>query len=297
MTTATHGVDRRATWLATVWRSLRMATWLGWQIETNWADALVFAVYLIIRPVASAMILVVMYNIITDGATEAPIFSYIYLGNAFYIYVTMVMTGVSWAVIDDREHYQMLKYVYVAPINYPVYLVGRGFTRFLSGTVSVLITMLFGVLLLDVTLAPFGQIDWLLFFAALGLGLVALVAMGMTLAAVTLMIANHVWFVGDAVAGALYLFSGAIFPLDVLPAWLRPVGFAMPLTYWLELIRRALLGEGAAAFPTLAHLSNAQLFGILGGITVFFMVVAYFAFGWCDRQARERGMIDMVTNY
>ena len=28
-----------------VWRSFRMATWLGWQIESNWTDPFLFAIY------------------------------------------------------------------------------------------------------------------------------------------------------------------------------------------------------------------------------------------------------------
>jgi ABC-2 type transport system permease protein len=121
--------------------------------------------------------------------------------------------------------------------------------------------------------------------------------MGLLLAGVTLVIANHVWFLGDAVAGALYLFSGAIFPLDVLPPLLRPIGYAMPMTYWLELLRRALVGSVAEAFPTLSGLSNLQLLGILVGLTIVFGVLARFTFRWLEHRARERGLIDMVTNY
>jgi ABC-2 type transport system permease protein len=121
--------------------------------------------------------------------------------------------------------------------------------------------------------------------------------MGLMLAGVTLMIAHHVWFIGDAVAGALYLFSGAIFPLEVLPTWLRPIGFAMPLTYWLELLRRAMVGQVAESFPTLIQLSDGQLFAILIGLTVVFGIAAIIVFRWGEHQARERGLIDMVTNY
>ncbi len=41
--------------------------------------------------------------------------------------------------------------------------------------------------------------------------------MGLLLAGVVLILTHQSWFVGDGVAGALYLFSGAIFPLEVLP--------------------------------------------------------------------------------
>ncbi|MBC8505178.1 MAG: hypothetical protein ISR58_06650 [Anaerolineales bacterium] len=71
----------------------------------------------------------------------------------------------------------------------------------------------------------------------------------------------------------------------------------MPITYWLELLRRSLVGSVAQAFPTLSGFSNAQLMGILLGLTAVFAVLAAVIFFWCEFRARERGMIDMVTNY
>ena len=277
-------------------RSFTMATWLGWQVESNWTDPFLFAIYVIIKPLATAAILVVMYSIITGGDYTSPVFPYIYLGNAFYIYVGAVMTGVSWAVIDDREHYKTLKYMYIAPISIPFYWLGRGVSRFLIGTVAVLVTITVGTLFLNLPL-NLAEVNWGLFIVSLLVGVTMLAMMGLILASITLMMAQHNFFVGEAVAGALYLFSGAIFPLEVLPAWLRPVGYAMPITYWLELMRRSLIGEVAQAFPTLAKFTNIELLGILAGLTVLFGVLAVFVFRRCDYLARERGMIDRTTNY
>ena len=277
-------------------RSFTMATWLGWQVESNWTDPFLFAIYVIIKPLATAAILVVMYSIITGGDYESPLFPYIYLGNAFYIYVGAVMTGVSWAVIDDREHYKTLKYMYIAPISIPFYWLGRGVSRFLIGTVAVIVTITAGTLFLNLPL-NLAEVNWGLFIVSLLVGVTMLAMMGLILASITLMMAQHNFFVGEAVAGALYLFSGAIFPLEVLPAWLRPVGFAMPITYWLELMRRSLIGEVAEAFPTLAKFTNLELLGILAGLTVLFGIIAVFVFKRCDYLARERGMIDRTTNY
>lgn len=277
-------------------RSLKVATWLGWQIESNWTDPFLFAVYSIVKPLASAGILVVMYSIITKGNFNTPIFPYIYFGNAFYIYVGAVMTGISWAVIEDREHYKTLKYMYIAPIRIPAYWLGRGVARFLSGSLAVVITITFGVLFLHVPL-DLARVDWPLFFVSLILGIAMLATMGLILASITLLVAHHFFLIGEAVASALYLFSGAIFPLDVLPAWLRPVGFAIPITYWLELMRRSLSGGVAQAFPTLAHFSNLQLLGILLGLSMVFGLISVFVFRYCDYRARERGLIDFVSNY
>ncbi len=278
------------------WRSFKMAAWLGWQIESNWADPFLFAIYSIIKPLSGAAILVVMYGVISKGNFTNPLFPYIYIGNAFYIYVSQVMTGVSWAVIDDREHYKTLKYMYIAPIRIPVYLLGRGVARFITGSFSVVITILCGIWFLHLPLV-LTRVNWPLFVLALSVGIVMLAMLGLLLGSFTLLLVYHTGFVGDAVAGALFIFSGAIFPLDILPAWLRPIGFAIPITYWLELIRRALIGNVAHAFPTLAGFSNAQLLVILLGLSLVFGIVSIFTFRFCDHRARERGLIDRVTNY
>ena len=282
--------------LDSFWRSFRTAAWLGWQIESNWTDPFLFAIYSIVKPLASAAILVVMYSIITNGNFGAPLFIYMYLGNAFYIYVGQVMTGISWAVIDDREHYRTLKYIYVSPIHVPSYLIGRGVARFIVASIAVFITILAGVLFLHVEI-DFLVVNWGLFSLSLFMGVIMLSMMGLILAGVTLMLVNHVWFLGDAVAGALYLFSGAIFPLEVLPSFLRPVGYLMPITYWLELLRRSMVGTIAETYPTLTEFSNLHLFGILFGMTLIFAVISIFVFKWCEHRAKERGIIDMVTNY
>lgn len=278
------------------WRSFRTAAWLGWQIESNWTDPFLFAIYSVVKPLAGASILVVMYSVITKGNFNSPVFPYIYLGNSFYIYVGAIMTGVSWAIIDDREHYKTLKYIYLAPVSFPIYLLGRGVARLLVGSMSVFITIAFGVLFLHIPLR-LNQVNWPLFIASLGIGVFMLAMMGLLMAGVTMLIARHMDAMGEAVAGALYLFSGAIFPLEVLPSFIRPIGFAMPLTYWLELIRRSLVGSVAQAFPTLSGLSNPQLMGILLALAVLFAVLSYFIFRWCEGRARERGLIDVVTNY
>lgn len=282
--------------LATIRRSFIPAAWLGWQVESNWTDPFLFIGFSILKPIASVLILVFMYKAVSQAGTGDPIYAYIYLGNTFYIYVGAVMAGASFSILDDRERYRTLKYLYIAPINIPLYLFGRAVARFITGSLAVLVTLAAGVLFFGVPV-DLARVDWPLFFAALALGIVCLAFMGIIIGGWTMTIRNEPWFVGDGVAAALYLFSGAIFPITILPAWLQPLGFALPMTYWLELLRRALLGPEAAAFPTLAAFSNAQLFGILGGITLAFALLSGVAFRYFERRARELGLIDAVSNF
>jgi ABC-2 type transport system permease protein len=279
-------------------RSFRVATWLGWQIESNWTDPFLFFIYSIVKPVASVMILVVMYWVIARTNTASPYFAYMYLGNTAYIYVGSILTGVSWAVIDDREHYQTLKYIYASPISFYFYLLGRGMARFLTGTLSVVITMAFGLLVLRLSIDA-AQIRWLYLAVSMTVGLTSMAFLGLLLGAATLQMARHSWLVGDTVAGALYLFCGAIFPPDKLPAWLRPLSFALPLTYWLESLRRAILGSDASKSisPSLSGISDGQLLLILVGVTLLTGFVSIYFFRWSEHRAREKGRIDMTTQY
>ncbi len=290
---ANSSVSRRT---SEMWRSFKGATWLGWQIKSNWTDPVLFAIYSIVRPIARAAILVIMYGVITNNNFTDPLFPFIYLGNAFYTYVFTIMNGVSYAVIDDREHYKTLKYMYIAPISIPLYLLGRAASEFITASLSVIVSLVAGVLFLHVTFNIY-DINWLLFLVTMLIGIPMLAMMGLILGAISLLIVRHSGFIADGVSGVLFLFSGAIYPLDVLPVWLRPIGFAIPITYWLELIRRSLIGNVANAFPTLARFTDMQLLGILAGLSLIFGVSAIFIFRACDRRARERGLIDRTTNY
>lgn len=277
-------------------RSFLSASWLGWKIESNWTDPFLFATYSVIKPLASAGILVIMYSIITEGNFQNPMFAYLYLGNAFYQYVPAVLSGISWTIIDDREHYRTLKYIYIAPVNIPLYLFGRGVAKFLTGSFAVFITLLTGFLFLNV---PFdgSMVDWPLFILAMILGILMLALLGLLLAGITLITARHSYYIGDVVAGGLFLFTGAIFPLEVLPEWLRPVGYALPITYWLELVRRTLVGDVAIAFPTFAHLTNIDLVLILFFTSLIAGIIGLVIFKICNHSAREKGLIDISTNY
>ena len=80
------------------WRSFRDGYLAGLEdrIELDRID-LLFAVYSIVKPLAAADdgSLVVMYGVISQGQFGSPVFAYLFIGNAFYQYVGMVMVGVS----------------------------------------------------------------------------------------------------------------------------------------------------------------------------------------------------------
>jgi ABC-2 type transport system permease protein len=277
------------------WRSFQTSAWLGWQIDSNWTEPLLFAIYSVAKPLALTAILVAMYAAALQGDLSAPAFSNLYVGSTFYLYVGAFMTGMAYAVIDDRERYRMLRAVYIAPIDVRWYLIGRGAARVLTSSLAVIVNLVIGVVLLNVSIDP-SQIDWRLLVVAMAAGLAMLALLGLLLASITLLLGHMAWSIGDAVAATLYLFSSAAFPLNVLPSWLQVVGLALPFTYWLELVRRALLGPSHAS-ALLSGFTSLEVLGILVGQTLVLVAVARLVFKGADHRARERGLIDRIGNY
>src|SRR5689334_15025234 len=159
---------------------LRTAAWLGWQVESNWADPVLFSIYIVARPLATALILVVMYGVARGRATHAAAFTGFYLANAFHAYANTVLVGMGRAVFDEREEYETLKYVYASPVGMLTYLLGRSSVKFALASISVLVVMGLGWFALGVHW-NWSHVQWVPLLAALALGLVATAFLGFLL--------------------------------------------------------------------------------------------------------------------
>ena len=166
--------------------------------------------------------------------------------------------------------------------------------KFLVTTVAVVVLLFFGRWFLGVPLHWAG-INWGLLAVVFPLGLLTTIALGLFLAGVVRLAARHGEGYAESVAGALYLLCGVVFPLDVLPTWLQAVGRALPLTYWVEGLRRALLEQSFGT--TLASYSDATLVSILAVSTAVSMVAAVLFYRSMDRVARRRGLMDQLTEH
>jgi ABC-type Na+ transport system ATPase subunit NatA len=75
----------------------------------------------------------------------------------------------------------------------------------------------------------------------------------------------------------------------------------MPVTYWLELVRRTLgvsaAGRGMHGFAALAAWRDEFVLAVLIGITAALAAVAGISFYACERYAREKGLLDRTSNY
>ena len=286
-----------------LWRSFRTAARLGWQMEANWTDPLLFFIYSVAKPVSAALILVVMLDIVSGGADPAYL-AFVVVGTAIWSILLAGITGLAWSVLDDRERYRMLKYVYVSPSDFLVVLLGRGVARLAVGAMGALITLAVGVLLLGVPFDPL-VVDWPLLGLVMLVGLAVIVAVAVMLAAICLQTRQESWSYPDAVAGALFLVSGVVFPLAVLPTPVQAVSLLTPLTWWLEGVRHAAFPTGPSAIGgpgslwtsltgTAAPDGTTIVLALLGtGALVTLAATGIFRAS--ERRAKDRGLLDRTT--
>jgi ABC-2 type transport system permease protein len=288
---------------ADTWRGYATATRLGWAIEANWTEPILFFTYSVAKPVAAVLILVVMLDIISGGRA-ADYRGFVIAGTALWSFVQGGFAGLALSVLEDRERYRTLKYLYVSPTTFLVAILGRGTARVAIGGMGAAITLAFGVAVLGLRFDP-ARVDYALLVASMVLGILSIVALGIALAATVLQTRQDSWSYPEAVAGALFLLVGAVFPIAVLPAPAQLVGLMMPMTWWMEGVRRALFPDGLSAIGGAGSVFSSLTGSVapdrttillcLLGTTTLITLAALAAFALSERRAKDRGLIDVTT--
>jgi len=185
------------------------------------------------------------------------------------ILFTSVFSGVS--IIFDRD-FGFLKEILVAPVSRLSIVLGKA----LGGTTTAMIqgTIMFGIALaMGVDLSSdYGWIGGFL------LAVVIMFLIGLTFVSLGIAIATKV----ESMEGfqmmmsflimPMFFLSGALYPIDVLPKWLRFVTYIDPLTYGVDGLRYAIQGSDVAQFPILVDL------GVLAGFCAAMLFLGSFLF-------------------
>ena len=280
-------------------KSARESFRVGWKIESNWTDPVLFATYQIIRPLAS--LLIVAFIVIIGAAVGAAgsafyneYLAWLIVGTAFYAYVLQVMLGMAILVFIDRNRYEVLKNIYISPGTLHPYVIGRGLVSVLNGTISVVLTLLFsvaifnGLLHMNIPLDLLG-VNLLMLLPAVILGIVSLLAIGYMLCAVNIVSNRMEFILGDSVSGVFFLLGGVIFRIDQLPWQIQLISKALPITYFLDAVR------GSFRIPdTGDYMSNLA---ILALTTLVALILGIMVFRFAEQRAKKLGLFDRKSEY
>jgi ABC-2 type transport system permease protein len=271
-------------------RTMKVGMWLDYEIEANWTTPLIFFVYNIAKPVGASLLLLAMYYVVTGSIMGTDALAFLYVGNAFYMVLSGVMMELGWVVQEDREHYQTLKYIYISPASYYSYLIGRSAMRFFLQIFPLIFLLLIGIFIE----IPY-KINILLLTFTILFGWFFMISAGMVLNSVTLLTARYGGAIGQSFAGVFYLLSGVVFPISILPWYLRNFALFLPSTYWFSLIRRSVLGKEID--PVLSQIPLNMCIILIIITTAMFFCVSLALYYLMNHMARKRGTLEMITTY
>ena len=278
-------------------RTVKESFRVGWKIESNWTDPLLFATYRVVQPLAS--LLIVAFIVIIGASLPGAGLDHTYLarlivGTAFFVYAGQIITNMGWLVFTDRSRYEVLKNIYLSPGTLQAYIVGRGLVAVLNATISVLVTLLFSIAVFNGILHLNIPIDLLavnlaLLIPAVLLGIAGLIAVGYMLTAISI-VSNRLEFImGESIAGIFFLLGGVIFPVTALPGIIQPISTILPVTYFLDVVRDSFgLRPGSNPLIDLGYLVLTTL-GIIA--------LAALVFNRAELRAKKLGLFDRKSEY
>jgi len=174
---------------------------------------------------------------------------------------TSIQSAIS--IIWDRE-FGFLKEILVAPVSRTSIVLGKGLAgttlSLVQGTIILLLSPLVSVGIPLANIVPLLLVIALMSFSLTGIGIVIAARMTSFQGFGTIMnfLIMPMWFL-----------SGALFPVDSLPAWLGVLVRLNPLTYGVDLIRSLVLGFSYQA-PVLDLLFLAVFGTLTTAAAVFF---------------------------
>lgn len=147
--------------------------------------------------------------------------------------IALILT--STAIVREREN-NTLEQVIVSPITRTQFVLGKIIPYVLIAFTDFYLILLLGWNLFDIPL-PISQALLLLLAIIYVTGLIA---MGLAISTIS-QTQQQAIFISIFILIPSILLSGFIFPLEAMPAYIRPIAYVIPFTYFVEIIRGLLL--------------------------------------------------------
>jgi ABC-2 type transport system permease protein len=203
-------------------------------------------------------------------------FAFAAVGVAMTTVINAATASVSTRVREEQLT-GTLEAIVSQPISPTSLAAGTSGLPFMGAAVRATVYLSIGVLLFNLDLP---NADWPGAVAVLVASGLALSSLGIAAAAMVMVVKRGDIVVSLAVF-ALGLFSGALFPISVLPDWLQPIAKLMPTRFSFDGLRSALFSGGDWGTDVL----------VLCAYAVVLLPAALWAFSAALRWARRSGSI------
>jgi len=185
---------------------------------------------------------------------------------AMTLVFTSVFSGIS--VIWDRE-LGFMKEMLIAPVSRTSIMIGKALgsstASLIQATIVLIISIILGV--------KISATSFLLLIPGMVLFALGMVGIGISIASVLKNMEGFHLIVNFLVMPMFFL-SGALFPINNLPSWLKIITYINPMTYGVELFRYTI--AGVSTFNPMLS------FGVISGFAILMIFLGGYLFSRRD---------------
>jgi ABC-2 type transport system permease protein len=206
-------------------------------------------------------------------------FAFSLVGFIFLDYLSVALDTFDRSLQEARDS-GTLEHLLVTQTSLPVLITGSAIYPFVATTVRIAVYILWGAVLFHF---PLHAANWPGVAAMLAATLLAFCGLGILSASYLLLFKRGnpaKWFV----IGISSVTAGSLFPVNILPDWLQFVARLNPVTYALDGMRIALLGNSGFS----ALLSPLA---VLLGFAVILLPFSVLIFSWALRRTKMNGTL------
>lgn len=206
-------------------------------------------------------------------------FAYSLVGFVFFDYLNAALDTFDRSLMEARDT-GTLEPLLVTQTSLPVMLAGSAVYPFAATTLRIAVYLGWGAVLFGF---PLKGANWLAVLAVLFASLLAFSGLGILSASYLLLFKRGnpaKWFL----LGLSSVVGGMLFPVNILPGWLQVVSRFTPVTYALDAMRGALLGDAS-----LLAIARPLLILLLFGVVLLPVSMAVFA--WAMQRTKATGTL------
>jgi ABC-2 type transport system permease protein len=227
----------------------------------------------VIQPVIFASLAFFMFK---AGARPGSLL-YVALGAGLMGIWSSVLFG-SGGAIQWQRWQGTLEVAIAAPARFVLILLPMTLSTSVIGLYSLSATLLWGKLFFGV---PFELERPLLFVLAVPATVIGLGFLGLVLAS-TFVLYRNATALSNLLEYPVWLATGLLVPLSLLPSWSRPIGWVLAPTWGIRALRDAAFGGDALA-----------AIGMCLVLSAAYLVIGAFFIGLFERLARERATLSL----
>jgi len=194
----------------------------------------------------------------------------------FWDFFTRVMQGVTTTFFEDVWSRNFLN-IFSTPMKISEYLTGLVATTLITSIIGLAAMLLMASAAFGLSFFSYG----IMFFPFIIVLVLFGIAFGIFACALVLRLGPaSEWFIWP-IPAILAPFAGVFYPISTLPDWMQPISRLLPASYVFEGMRDVVANRTVSILPI----------ALGGGISLVYILLAYWSFSRVYRYAVETGLI------